>query len=109
MQLSKLESDTQLEVPRDVGGTIKRLASDPAYRLAWDFITQSLCGVRRLSFVPGVPEATELMCWFEGRRFVGEQLLRIAEAPMLDDPIPEPKPRTMAERQARRQAKLPKT
>jgi hypothetical protein len=107
MQLSKLETDAQLDVPRDAGGLIKRLANDPAYRLAWEFITQSLCGVRRLSFVPGAPEATEIMYWREGRRFVGEQLLRIAETPMPAEEAPEPPARTMTERAARRQKAKP--
>lgn len=102
MRLSDLEADSQLEVPRDAGGAIKRLAGDPTYRLAWDFIVQNLCGVRRLSFVPGSPDATALMHWREGRRFVGEQLLRIAETKMPEETPAEPRTRSLAEKQSRR-------
>lgn len=97
-----MEADAQIEVPRGVGGSIKALAHDPQYRAAWRFIVDQLCGQRRLSFIPNAPVPTEFMIWREGRRFVGEMLQRIADAPMVDEVPPEPPARTMTERVRRR-------
>lgn len=102
LSLSDLERDGQLAVPKDVGAAIKTLAADPAHQLAWRFIIDKLSGRNRLSFWPGAPESRDLMVWFEGRRFVGEWLERIAQ-----EPIPEPEPiqppaRTMTEKARRR-------
>lgn len=102
MRLSELEADVQLDVPREIGHAIKRLAADPQYAAAWRFITEQLCGVRRLSFVPTRPEARDTMVWFEGRRFVGEQLLRIAETVITDTEPASPPARTMTEKARRR-------
>ncbi len=105
MRLADLEADAQLEIPRDIGRAIKMLATDERYATAWQFIIQRLCGVRRLSFMPGRGEAAELMIWFEGRRFVGEQLLRIVET-VIPDETPELLPaRTMTEKVRRRTAR----
>src|SRR6266567_7202850 len=108
MRLSELETDAQLDVPREMGRAVKALASDQRHAAAWRFIVEELCGHRRLSFVPGRSDPTELMIWREGRRFVGEWLMRIAEAPMDDETPPEPAARTMTERALRR-AKKPTT
>lgn len=105
--LQQLETDAQLEVPRDIGGAIKTLAADPRYAKAWNFILGELCGRNRLSFVPNAPEPTEFMIWREGRRFVGEMLARIADTPLREEPAPEPPARSMtakAERRAHRGA-----
>jgi hypothetical protein len=106
MKLADLERDAQIEVPRELGRAVKALAADPRHQVAWRFILDRLCGQRRLSFVPGQPNPAELMIWFEGRRYVGEQLARIVEAPIPDDDDPpEPPARTLTERARRRTAK----
>lgn len=101
-----LEADSHIKVPRAVGGAIKEIARQ--YPEAWRFICDDLCRARRLSYVPGNTDAQELMVWFEGRRFVAEQLQRIADAPMEDDEPRLPPARTMTER-ARRRASKPTT
>lgn len=109
MKLSDLETDAQLDVPREMGRAVKALAADPRHKKAWGFILHQLCGLRRLSFRPGQANPAELMIWFEGRRFVGEQLLRIAESPIDDETPAEPPARTITERVRRREAKKPAT
>jgi len=99
--LQEIENDAHLVVPREVGGALKALAADPAHQIAWRFIIDQLCGQRRLSFVPGMPEGRDMMIWREGRRFVGEWLMRIVETPIPETKA-EPPARTMAERQRRR-------
>ena len=105
MQLSRLEADAELEVPRDIGGLVKRFASDPAYTRLWDFLCNEFGRAGKLSYVPGQADARDLMIWLEGRRFVGVMLQRIAAAPMPDETPPEPRARTMVERQRRRATK----
>jgi hypothetical protein len=102
MELSKLEADAHLDVPVEVGRNIKALFADARYQVAVKFIVESLCGQRRLSFVPGQPSPADLMMWREGRRFVGEWLMRIVETPIPDAQEPEPPARTMTEKHERR-------
>lgn len=102
MRLSEIEADGHLQVPPELGRAIKALAADERHAKAWRFIIDQLCGQRRLSFVPGLPEGRDMMLWREGRRFVGEWLVRIVETPIPDETPPEPPARTMAERQRRR-------
>lgn len=105
MQLSKLETDAHLDVPRDVGGLVKRFANDPTYARLWSFLCDDIGRAGKLSYVPGQVDARDLMIWFEGRRFIGVMLQRIAAAPMPDETPPEPPARTMSERQRRRATK----
>jgi len=105
MRLADLEADSQLDVPIDVGHNVKMLAQDPRYALAWQFIIEKLCRARALSYIPGRDQATDLMVWFEGRRFVGEQLLRIVEIPIPDAEPKLPPARTITEKVRRRAAK----
>ena len=100
--LQELEADAQLQVPREIGRAIKALFADANHRVAVQFIVEQLCGRHRLSFVPSNPQAHDTMLWREGRRFVGETLTRIAEAPMEEETPPEPPARTMTERAERR-------
>jgi hypothetical protein len=102
VRLQKIENDAHLEVPVEIGRAIKALAADERHRKAWRFIIDQLCGQRRLSFVPGLPEGRDMMLWREGRRFVGEWLLRIAETPIPDETPSEPPARTLVEKQRRR-------
>jgi len=97
------EDDSHITVPRAVGGAIKEIARQ--YPLAWRFVIEALCRVGKLSYVPGNPDARDVMIWFEGRRFVGEQLQRIVDTPMEDEPPVLPPARTMTEKARRRQAK----
>lgn len=95
------EADSELDIPRDAGGEIKTIAQQ--YPVAWRFIIEALCRARKLSYVPGNTDARDLMIWYEGRRFVGEQLQRIAEKPLSpEEPSPEPPTRLAAEKQRRR-------
>lgn len=103
--LQQLERDAQLEVPPEIGRAIKALAADKTHERALRFIIDRLAGYRRLSFVPGLPEARDTMIWLEGRRFVGEQLARLIETPIPEsEPAAEPPARTLTEK-ARRRAK----
>lgn len=94
------EADSEIAVPRDAGGEIKTIARQ--YPVAWRFIIEALCRARKLSYVPGSDDARDLMVWNEGRRFVGEQLQRIAETPMPVETPPEPPARSMTEKARRR-------
>lgn len=107
-KLSEIEADSQLDVPREAGRALKAFAEGAAneyqQQLAYRFILEVLCGVDRLSFVPGRENPADLMIWREGRRFVGQQLRRIVATPMTDEPEPEPPPpRTITERVRRRE------
>lgn len=100
--LKELDRAAQVDVPVEMGRALKALAADERHAVAWRYLLDEICGWRRYSFVPGVPEARDLMIWREGRRFVGELLMRIVETPIPDMEEPAPKPRTMSERQRRR-------
>lgn len=102
MPLSGSDGDTPIEITRETARMIKALFADPHHQLALQFIVNDLCGQRRLSFVPGVPEATELMIHREGRRFVGEWLMRIVETAVPDELEDEPVARTMTAKAERR-------
>lgn len=103
-RLSDLEADAQMEVPRAIGSALKAFANGAAgpeqQKLAYQFIVETLAGVNRLGFA--LPDAAEIMGWRQGRRFVGLQMNAIVAAPMEDETPPEPRPRTMTERQERR-------
>ena len=107
--LRELEADAQMEVPRDIGRAIKAwkvgAANDEQQRMAYRFVVHTIAAINRPSFA--LPDEPSIMGWRQGRRFVGLQLETIAEAPMTDElPPPEPPPRTMTERVARRDRNL---
>lgn len=105
--LQQIERDAQLEVPKEIGGNLKMLFADPNYQLSVRFIVDQLCGQRRLSFVPGLTEGRDMMLWREGRRFVGEWLVRIVETPIPEEATAESPARTMSERARRRNKTQP--
>ena len=106
MQLSELERDAQIECPRETGTALKALEAGAAnpyqQQLAYRFIVDKLAGTDLMSFM-AVDDIPSVMCWREGRRFVGLMLRRIVATPMADPEPPSlPPPRTMTERARRR-------
>lgn len=94
-----IDVEPQLGVPRDVAMQIKEIASK--YPLAWRFITDDLCLARRQSFI-GVEDIASVLCWREGRRFVGVALLGIQARPMTEADNLPPAARTVTEKVRRR-------
>lgn len=107
MQLSQVESKTIYDVPRELAGQVKRLATDPSYAKLWDWLCNDLGWANKVSYVAGQPDARDLMIWFEGRRHVGTTLLLIAAERMPEPEAPEPRPRTLVEKGERRRRVKP--
>lgn len=99
--LADADPDAGIDCPPEIGHAIKRLAADPAHRMAWEFIVEILCGTDRLSFA--IPDdSPSVMGWRAGRRYVGLTLRGLVAKPILDDDPKLPPARTATETARRR-------
>lgn len=85
---------------------VKALGHDETHQFAVDFIINVLCGRHRMSFVAGVPNSSETMAFFEGRRSIGETIARLIERAIpTPPPAPLPPAKTQTEKARRRATK----
>jgi hypothetical protein len=83
--LQETEALARVECSDAVRHALKALFADPEHKLACDFIVEALCGINRLSACQ--PADVSTANWWNGRRYVGLQLIDIVRAPIPEQPL----------------------
>jgi hypothetical protein len=96
MTLQEAEALARVECPDAVRHALKALAVDPTHKMAFDFIVEQLCGINRLSAC--LPHEAAAANWWNGRRYVGQQILDIVRSPIPEKPQPPERRMSTSER-----------
>jgi hypothetical protein len=96
MSLKEQEALARVECSDVVRHALKALFADPTHHLACSFIVDQLCGVNRLSAC--MPMDAAASNWWNGRRYVGQQLLDIVRSPIPEKQEPPSRRMSTAER-----------
>ena len=100
MTLQEAEALARVECSDAVRRALKALAADPAHKMAFDFIIEQLCGVNRLSAC--LPADVSSVNWWNGRRYVGQQIFDIVRSPIPEKPVPVERRMSTSERARQR-------
>ena len=104
MTLQEAEALARVECSDAVRHALKALWNDPAHKMACDFIVEHLCGVARLTAC--LPGDAANVNWWNGRRYVGQQIMDIVRSPIPERPVQQPSRVSTTERARRRNQPL---